>query len=626
MITIGLDPHPGSHTVAALDEQGTLLGSLTVANTPEGLAQLHAFAQPFSPCQWAIEGAANRFITAFVSQLLTCGALVTHIPPTLTSQYRARKGRKKNDVVDAQNAARALMANPDLPRFAWGTQQRDLQDLTNAQRRLSHDHQAHKATLAALDPTSPVRPVLEAVMHTIHEQLKLLEKQLKEVVTSLVPSLLDVQGVGPVVAGIVLGETGRIERFKNKNHFASYCGAAPVERGSGQNTRMQLNTSGNRRLNWALHIVAIVRLRQDERTRIFLARLKAAGKTQRASLRILKTYIAREPFTLLRQAASTGTTGSPGVAAGATRHTYTRFPAISLSAHAPIGPQAGQFFLKDPTGVLTSSIAVMEQTRCWATTLHGHLEGSKRQCGWHMGVHGIAHHGARMQIEGHRKVQPAFSRRNERDIGSPDRIGLPDVELTVQEIRADRKRMGTVRGAYMAALSFGAQTSGTHQAGDALPGNLHTFRAQLGMNARGSVASFAKLVDFPDALLEQRIPLLLVGDRPSSPTVVPAHRDLQHATHHVQTVLRTVVRDEVVPQRVVSLAKKRASVLKGVCSAQDRLRPFLEFPAPGAEFRFLYGVFGSPVALESDFAFPDQGKQTHPVPVQPSATCGAVRH
>ncbi|WP_371827235.1 transposase [Deinococcus sp. QL22] len=50
------------------------------------------------------------------------------------------------------------------------------------------------------------------------------------------PSLLEVQGVGPVVAEIVLGETGRIERFKNKCHCASDCGAAPVERGSGQNT------------------------------------------------------------------------------------------------------------------------------------------------------------------------------------------------------------------------------------------------------------------------------------------------------------------------------------------------------------------------------------------------------
>lgn len=200
--------------------------------------------------------------------------------------------------MDAQNAARALMANPELPPFELGAQQRELQDLTNAQRRLSQQLQAHKATLRALDSTSVVRPVLQAVVKTLEEQLKLLEKQLRTVVAALVPELLDLPGVGPVVAAIVLGETGQVERFKNEHHFASYCGAAPVERGSGQNCRMQLNTGGNRRLNWALHIVAIVRLRQDDRTKTLSAKLKERGKSQRTVLRILKTYIAHELFHL----------------------------------------------------------------------------------------------------------------------------------------------------------------------------------------------------------------------------------------------------------------------------------------------------------------------------------------
>lgn len=129
----------------------------------------------------------SGFITAFVSQLRAGHEAVTHIPAPLTSQYRARKGRKKNDVVDAQNAAQALIANPDLPRFALGAQQRAWQDLTHAQRKRSQEHQAHKATLASLEATSPVRPILETVMKTIQEQLKVLKRQLKEVVTSFMP-------------------------------------------------------------------------------------------------------------------------------------------------------------------------------------------------------------------------------------------------------------------------------------------------------------------------------------------------------------------------------------------------------------------------------------------------------
>lgn len=304
MITIGLDPHPDSHTVAALDEHGSTLAFLTVSNSAEGLAQLHCFALPFSERRWAIEGAANRYILPFVNELLGQGEVVHHIPPNLTSQYRARLSRKKNDVVDAQNAARALMANPELPTFEPGEQQRELQDLSRTQRRLSEQLKANKMALQALDEGSSVRPALTQVIQVLEIQLTKLVEQMKTLVKASTPALLEILGVGPVVASVILGEVGTIERFANEGQFASYCGAAPVERGSGKNSRMQLNHGGNRRLNWALHIVALTRSRCDERTKVLLAKLKARGKTQRASLRILKTYIAREMFRYLKHSLS----------------------------------------------------------------------------------------------------------------------------------------------------------------------------------------------------------------------------------------------------------------------------------------------------------------------------------
>ncbi len=302
MITIGLDPHPDSHTVAALDENGTMLASLTVVNDVEGLALLHQFTLPFPEHRWAVEGAANRFILPFVSELLERGETVHHIPPNLTSQYRARLSRKKNDVVDASNAARALLANPELPAFRPGEGQQEFQDLTRTQRRLSEQLKANRMALQALGTGSSARSALTQVIQVLKEQLADLSKQMKTMVTTVAPTLLELLGVGPVVASVILGEVGDIGRFTNEGQFCSYCGAAPVERGSGKNSRMQLNHGGNRRLNWALHIVALTRSRCDERTRTLLAKLKARGKTQRASLRILKTYIARELFRHLRQA------------------------------------------------------------------------------------------------------------------------------------------------------------------------------------------------------------------------------------------------------------------------------------------------------------------------------------
>jgi transposase len=302
MITLGMDPHPGSHTVAALDGNGSLLGSIKVLNTSAGLKQLHQFASQFTSRRWAIEGAGNRFVAEFVKELLAKGETIYSIAPSLTSQYRSRRGRKKNDQVDAANVARALLANPQLPSLQYSDRQRELQELSRAQRRLSEQLRSNRSALSELTEQSPVRRVIEEVIRTLVVQLNELEKQLRSIVGTLMPCLLKLPGVGAILAGTLLAELGDPQRFPTADHFASYCGVAPVERGSGQNSRMQVNPGGNRRLNWALHIIAMVRLRMDGgRSRQFMAKQTAQGKTKRAALRSLKTYIARELFKTIRQ-------------------------------------------------------------------------------------------------------------------------------------------------------------------------------------------------------------------------------------------------------------------------------------------------------------------------------------
>jgi transposase len=300
MITLSVDPHPGTHTVVALDPNGSTLASITVPNTPDGLCQLHQFAVPFASRRWAIEGAGNHFIAVLVAQLLERSEIVYSIPPSLTSQYRSRRGRKKNDVVDAENVGRALLANSQLTPLHNTEQQRELQELTRTQRRLSEQLSANRVALQELLAESAVRDIIEQVIAVLLKQLAALEKQIRVAIHAVMPSLLQLPGVGPIVAGVLLAETGDPKRFASPHHFASYCGAAPVERGSGQNRRMQINPGGNRRLNWALHIVAMVRLRMDGgRSKRFLERAQLRGKTKRSGLRLLKTYIARELFRVL---------------------------------------------------------------------------------------------------------------------------------------------------------------------------------------------------------------------------------------------------------------------------------------------------------------------------------------
>jgi len=53
-------------------------------------------------------------------------------------------------------------------------------------------------------------------------------------------------------------------------------------------------------LNWVLHIVAMVPLGNDGgRSKTFLDKCRLRGKSQRSALRVLKTYIARELFSVM---------------------------------------------------------------------------------------------------------------------------------------------------------------------------------------------------------------------------------------------------------------------------------------------------------------------------------------
>jgi transposase len=155
-------------------------------------------------------------------ELLAKGESVYPIAPNLTSQYRCRRGNKKNDQVDAANVARALLATPQLPRVQYCDRQRELQDLSRAQRRLSEQLRANRSALVELTDQSPVRTVIEEVIQTLIVQFKELEKQLRRIAEMVMPRLLDLPGVGAVVAGTLLAEVGDPQRFPTVHHFATY--------------------------------------------------------------------------------------------------------------------------------------------------------------------------------------------------------------------------------------------------------------------------------------------------------------------------------------------------------------------------------------------------------------------
>ena len=66
------------------------------------------------------------------------------------------------------------------------------------------------------------------------QRLKVLTAQIAETVAATGSQLIEVDGVGPVVAGRLLARTRGMSRFATAAAFASYAGVAPVEVSSAE--------------------------------------------------------------------------------------------------------------------------------------------------------------------------------------------------------------------------------------------------------------------------------------------------------------------------------------------------------------------------------------------------------
>jgi transposase len=104
------------------------------------------------------------------------------------------------------------------------------------------------------------RVALELV--TDHERTYRRKKEANKELTALVKTtgtgLLGLHGIGPSSAARLMVEVGDITRFPTKGHFASWTGTAPIDASSGDNIRHRLSRGGNRQINKALHMMAVV--------------------------------------------------------------------------------------------------------------------------------------------------------------------------------------------------------------------------------------------------------------------------------------------------------------------------------------------------------------------------------
>jgi transposase len=337
---IGIDTHRDSHEVEIADPAGKPIMMMQIGNDSAGFAQLLAAiatAVPGPRVAVCIEGSRSYGI-GLARALAAAGLLVIECEQPARKQ---RRGKGKSDPIDAHLAVLAALrldANQvPVPR-ADGDREA-LRILMVARQEISTARTAQASRLRALlltgddidrraARTTLTQTVLAALAarelpacarreHAVRQaeirrlalalgqarqQLTDNRAQLQAIVDDIAPGLTSRHGVGPVSAAQAIVSFSHPGRCRSEAAFAALSGTSPIPASSGQTIRHRLNRGGDRALNRAIHAIAVTRMRTCPRTRAYVARRTAEGKTAREIRRCLKRYIARELYRHLTRA------------------------------------------------------------------------------------------------------------------------------------------------------------------------------------------------------------------------------------------------------------------------------------------------------------------------------------
>jgi transposase len=334
-VVLGVDTHLDAHVAVALDGLGRRLGELALPTTKKGYENLVSWAEGFGPVRRAGVEGTSSYGAGLARHLRSAEIEVFEVERPKRRHLR-RKG--KSDSRDAESAARAVLAGETAgePKSADGRV--EMIRVLRAARRSAVKARTQAANqLRGIRVTAPealqqrlrglstkelvgvaarFRPggdpgnVEEATKfafrsvarryRVLSEEIAELDAQLHRLVAQTAPELISLPAVGTDHAATLLVVAGdNPKRLKSEASFASLCGVSPIEASSGRVVRHRLNRGGNRDANRALHLICVVRLRVDERTRRYATRRACEGKSKREIIRCLKRYVAREVYRVL---------------------------------------------------------------------------------------------------------------------------------------------------------------------------------------------------------------------------------------------------------------------------------------------------------------------------------------
>jgi transposase len=322
----GIDTHKDTLAVAVIDDAGRVLACREYANDGAGFTRLCVLIEKYAVRRVGIEGSANYGWPAAMRLTSLAGVEVVEVPPLLTSRERtARPGQGKTDPIDAVAIARITAREADLPPVKPMTGiPADLRVLLDYRDQLiaartamvnrvhveltwlhpGYQHRIGQLTLpahyaAALELLAADQGVRAdttrrrlAHIGELHQEIRDLKAQIRDLVAATGTSLPSIYGVGPVTAGRIIAEVVDIRRYRSRNAFAAANGTAPIPASSGRTVRHRLNRGGNRTLNRCLYTIAITQIRADTEARAYYLRKRDQGKTPAEARRCVKRHLS----------------------------------------------------------------------------------------------------------------------------------------------------------------------------------------------------------------------------------------------------------------------------------------------------------------------------------------------
>ena len=256
-VIIGVDPHKLSATIEVVDRHEKLLGSGRFSTDQAGYTAMRTYAKTWPDRVWAIKG-SNGAGRPLAQRLLEAGEHVVDVPAKLAARVPLfdTGHNRKTDARDAHSIAvvavrtkdlRMLRADGELEALRMLCDRREeltrlrVQTVPRLHRLLAElvpgtakkdltalQAKAILATVRPRDIAGKTRRRIAAEeladLVAVEAKMKKSTAELKILVKARDSRLMDLHGVGPVVAARTLADVGDVHRFNDRSRFASWTG------------------------------------------------------------------------------------------------------------------------------------------------------------------------------------------------------------------------------------------------------------------------------------------------------------------------------------------------------------------------------------------------------------------